>query len=96
MEPFSDTTGVFVMNSAKFTENVLDAPLDEIVCWCSQVTKKTLLEAIRNGANDMATVRSTTTACTIGRCKELSPRHRCCSQDIQKLINQYSEKEVNT
>jgi NAD(P)H-nitrite reductase large subunit len=81
------------MDSAKFSENVLDAPPDEIVCWCSSVTKKTLIEAIRSGATDMAAIRSATTACTKGRCKELSPRRRCCSPDIQKLIDNYSNRE---
>jgi len=81
------------MNTANFTEDVLDAPLDEFVCWCSQVTKRTLLEAIRNGATDMAAIRAVTKACTIGRCKELSPRRRCCSQDIQKLIDNHPKKE---
>jgi len=81
------------MNRDSFTENVLDAPLDETVCWCSRVTKQTLIEAIRNGATDMAAIRVSTAACTLGRCKELSPRRRCCSQDIQKLIDQYAKKE---
>lgn len=81
------------MRTTKITENVLEAPFDEIVCWCSQVTKRTLLEAIRNGATDMAAIRAATSACTIGRCKELSPRHRCCSQEIKKLIENYPEKE---
>lgn len=81
------------MSTEKFTENILNAPLDEIVCWCSRVTKRTLLEAIQNGATDMAAIRATTKACTIGRCKELSPRCRCCSQDIEKLIDNHPKKE---
>lgn len=81
------------MNKARFTENVLDAPLDEIVCWCRRVTKKTLIEAIRNGATDMPAIRDATAACTRGDCKEFSPRRRCCSADIQKLINHYTQKE---
>lgn len=84
------------MNTTNFTENVLNAPLEEVVCWCSRVTKKTLVGAIRNGARDMAAIRSATTACTKGRCKEMSPRRRCCSPEIQKLINNYSKKEEGT
>ncbi|PLY13259.1 MAG: NAD(P)H-nitrite reductase [Desulfuromonas sp.] len=64
-----------------------------MVCWCSRVTKSTLIEAIRNGATDMAAIRVTTAACTLGRCKDLSPRHRCCSRDIQKLIDKHTKKE---
>jgi len=76
-----------------FTEDVLEAPADEIVCWCSRVTKKTLLDAIRNGVTELAAIRAATKACTLGQCKEMSPRRRCCSQDIQKLIANHTNKE---
>jgi len=81
------------MANHSFTENVLAAPLDETVCWCSRVTKKTLLAAIRIGATDMRAIRAATQACTVGLCKDLSPRRRCCSQDIQRLIDNVSRKE---
>ncbi|MDD2853343.1 MAG: (2Fe-2S)-binding protein [Desulfuromonadaceae bacterium] len=69
-----------------FTENILEAPPDEIVCWCSFVSKRTVMEAIRAGANDMEAIRHMTGACTIGRCPELSPRKQCCSMEIKKLL----------
>jgi len=81
------------MANHTFTEDVLAVPLDEIVCWCSRVAKKTLLDAIRNGATDMRAIRAATQACTLGLCKDLSPRRRCCSQDIQRLIDKVSRKE---
>ena len=65
---------------------------DDIVCYCSNVTKGEIVEAIRNGAKTLEDIRRATSACTIGRCKELSPRKRCCSPDIIELIKQYSNK----
>ena len=70
-----------------FTENILDAPLDEPVCWCSGVSKRTVVDAIRNGARNMNDICHQTDACTQGRCKELSPRGRCCSKEINLLLD---------
>ena len=74
------------MKSSSYTINVLEAPLDEIVCWCSNVSKQSILAAIQNGARSMDDIRRMTGACTVGRCKELSPRGRCCSIEIQILL----------
>ncbi len=70
-----------------FTENVLDAPVDEIICWCSGVSKQTLLNAIKQGATTLPLIRTATGACTLGQCREKSPRGRCCSREIQILID---------
>ncbi|MEI7816282.1 MAG: (2Fe-2S)-binding protein [Desulfuromonadales bacterium] len=72
---------------APYTENILDAPLNEPVCWCSKVSKQMILEAIKNGANNIGSIRQTTGACTVGRCKLLSPRERCCSKEILLLLD---------
>ncbi len=69
-----------------FTENVLEAPLNEAVCWCSSVSKQSILVAIQTGAKNMDDIRRMTGACTIGRCKDLSPRSRCCSKEIMLLL----------
>ncbi|HBA70682.1 MAG: hypothetical protein A2X82_18420 [Geobacteraceae bacterium GWC2_55_20] len=60
--------------------------MDETVCWCSGVSKATILEAKRNGARDMDDIRRISGACTVGRCKDLSPRGRCCSMEIKRLL----------
>jgi NAD(P)H-nitrite reductase large subunit len=73
-------------NMKPYTQNVMAAPTDEIICWCSAVTKETILKAKQNGAQDMDDIRQTTGACTVGRCKELSPRGRCCSIEIKQLL----------
>ncbi len=69
-----------------FTENVLEAPLNETVCWCSSVSKQSILKAIQIGAKNMDDIRRMTGACTVGRCKDVSPRSRCCSKEIMLLI----------
>lgn len=69
-----------------FTANIMEAPEDETVCWCSGVSKKTILKAKENGANNMEDIRHITGACTVGRCNELSPRGRCCSKEIMTLL----------
>ena len=70
----------------KVTENILEAPLEEIVCWCSGVSKLIIMDAIRNGARKMDDIRRMTGACTQGRCKDFSPRSRCCSDEINILL----------
>ena len=72
--------------SPVFTDDILQAPQDETVCWCSKVSKLQILEAKRNGAKTMADIRRMTGACTVGQCKELSPRGRCCSSEIKQLL----------
>jgi NAD(P)H-nitrite reductase large subunit len=73
-----------------FTNDILQAPQDETVCWCSEVSKLQILDAIHSGAATIADIRRMTGACTVGRCKELSPRGRCCSSEIKQLLD--SEK----
>jgi len=48
----------------------------ELVCFCSQVTAGDIRQAMRAGARTMDDIRRMTGACTLGRCKELSPRGR--------------------
>lgn len=45
----------------------------EIVCYCSNVTKEQIVDAIYDGAKTLDDIKRMTGACTIGRCKELSP-----------------------
>lgn len=73
--------------STDYSENILDAPIDEMVCWCSSVSKQSILKAIEHGARSMDDIRKMTGACTLGRCKELSPRGRCCSKEIRMLLD---------
>jgi NAD(P)H-nitrite reductase large subunit len=59
-----------------FTEDILMAPLTEMVCYCSNVTKGRIMAAIQEGAHHLEDIKAATGACTAGKCKELSPRKR--------------------
>lgn len=75
----------------QFTDNILDAPDSELVCYCSGVTKQRILQAQAQGATSLAAIREATGACTIAQCAVKSPRHRCCAREIRALIG---EKEL--
>lgn len=61
---------------------------NEIICYCSNVSKEKILEAIANGAKSLQDIRNMTGACTLGKCKELSPTKKCCSANIIKILNE--------
>lgn len=64
----------------------------EMVCYCSNVTKEEIVTALGNGAKTFEDVRRMTGACTKGQCKELSPRGTCCSPVILQIIEEYTGK----
>lgn len=47
---------------------------DEMICYCSLVTKGQILDALDQGARTLKDIRQMTGACTLARCKEMSPR----------------------
>jgi len=57
-------------------KGILSASLDAVVCYCDNVTKEQVLNAIGNGAKTFAEIKESTGACTSAKCKELSPRKR--------------------
>lgn len=60
----------------RFTKDILAAPPEELVCYCSQVSKGEILATVRAGAKTLEEIKEATGACREGRCKELSPRRR--------------------
>ena len=46
---------------------------EEIICYCSNVTKGQIIKAMEQGAKTLNDIRKMTGACTLHRCKELSP-----------------------
>ena len=60
----------------KFTPDILQAPDEELVCYCSGISKGQIKEAIQKGARSLQDIKEVTGACTISRCKELNPRKR--------------------
>lgn len=64
----------------------------EMVCYCSNVTKGQIWAALDRGAKTLGDIRRMTGACTKGNCKELSPRGQCCSPIILELIEAYHKQ----
>ena len=47
---------------------------DEMICYCSNVTRGQIINALENGARNLNDVKRMTGACTLRDCKTLSPR----------------------
>jgi len=62
--------------------------MEKIICYCSNVSKDVIVQAINNGAKTLDDIRKATKACTVGRCKEFSPRKQCCSSEIVKILKE--------
>jgi len=60
----------------------------EIICYCSNVSRGEIVQAIDNGAKTLDDIRKMTKACTIGRCKEFNPQKKCCAPEIVKILNE--------
>ena len=69
----------------------MDKDNEEIVGWCSSVTRGEIITAIEGGASSLDDIRSATGACTVGRCRELSPKKRCCAPDIAKILKEFGK-----
>jgi NAD(P)H-nitrite reductase large subunit len=69
--------------------NWLEADELELVCYCIEVNKKTIIEAVKNGNNTLSKIKESTNACTGSNCKDLHPSGKCCSKDIKNLIQLY-------
>ena len=59
---------------------------DDLICYCTKVDKKTIVDAIKNGANSLKTIKEATTACTGDECAIVNPNKRCCSKEIKQLL----------
>lgn len=66
----------------------MDENNNKIICYCSGVGEREILDAIKNGARTLYDIQEKTSACTLGRCKELSPKKKCCSADIIKILRE--------
>jgi NAD(P)H-nitrite reductase large subunit len=61
--------------------------MSKIICYCKNVTEAEIMDAINNGAKSLKDIQKETEACTGNQCKELNPSGKCCSFDIEKLLN---------
>jgi bacterioferritin-associated ferredoxin len=59
---------------------------NEIICYCKNVTKAEIENAIKNGAKTLKDVKEMTSASTGDLCKELNPKGVCCSLDILLML----------
>jgi len=56
------------------------------ICYCIKVDEKTIVEAVKNGADTLKKVKDITLACTGDECKIKNPKGRCCSVEIKQII----------
>jgi len=63
-----------------------NSDMKDIICYCSNVSKDEIVQAIADGAKTLDDIRRMTKACTIGRCKEYNPSQRCCAPEIMKIL----------
>lgn len=47
---------------------------NRMICYCSNVSEKEVRDSIENGAKSMKDIREATRACTVGKCREMSPK----------------------
>lgn len=64
----------------------------DLICYCKHVNKKSIVDAIDQGAATLKEIKEITTACTGDECATLNPNKRCCSKEIDQLIQLNKEK----
>ncbi|MGZ2370343.1 (2Fe-2S)-binding protein [Ancylomarina sp. YFZ004] len=61
--------------------------MSKIICYCKNVTDADIEIAIENGAKTLKDIQVQTKACTGNECATLNPSGKCCSGDINVLLN---------
>ena len=61
--------------------------MSSIICYCKNITEEEIKNAIKNGAKTLKDIQVQTKACTGNECSTLNPSGKCCSADINKLLN---------
>lgn len=67
--------------------------MEELICYCKNVTKAEIESAILRGAKTLKDIQKYTGACTGNQCKELNPNKRCCSAEIRVMQNSDESRE---
>ena len=70
--------------------------MKKFICYCIEVNKNTIKDAILNGHSTLAMIKKETKACTGNECKEKNPSGKCCSKNIKELIKMYSNTIDNS
>lgn len=81
-----------ITRSRERLDDILWAEAEQLVCYCRQVPKATIVAAIAKGATSAEEIARDTTACTGAWCEDTNPRGRCCCTELQALIEAYSDK----
>jgi bacterioferritin-associated ferredoxin len=61
---------------------------NEKVCYCNNVTKDDIFNAIQNGADSVESVIKATGAMLNSNCAVNNPKKTCCYKDIVKVFNE--------
>ena len=72
----------------------LQAPNDQMVCYCKGIDKATIVAAINKGNLSLSRIKESTSACTGTTCATSNPSGKCCSIDIYELIRLYGDDDV--
>lgn len=67
--------------------------MEEIICYCGNVSKNEIETAILKGAKTLKDIQDATGACTGNQCKELNPKGRCCSVEIAAMLKSNGNDE---
>jgi len=68
----------------------------DYICYCLEIDKKTIVDAIKNGAHTLQAIKEKTNACTGDACITLNPNKKCCSKEIKQLLKlELGEKKMN-
>ena len=70
--------------------------MEEIVCYCKNITKREIEEAALKGAVTLREIRETPGACTGNQCKELNPEGVCCSRAIFDILYRLKHGETRS
>lgn len=68
---------------------------DEMICYCGQVRRSTIVEAIRHGAKTLKDIQQATGAGIGSRCQELNPKGVCCHGDILAILKEVLGAQSN-
>ena len=67
---------------------------NKMICYCDQVTKGEIIEAMEKGAKTLADIKRMTGACCSCKCAELNPSGKCCAQDIALVMKEYLSNKI--
>lgn len=63
------------------------------ICYCSNLTRGQIREAVKNGCNNIDDVRKYTKKNITGLCKKRNPLGKCCDKVLLKTISDFRESD---